>query len=33
MATMLYYISYLIGPTSGDTQEWTIKAQRVDYYF
>jgi len=31
MATVLYYISYLIGPTSGDAQEWIIELQRVDY--
>ena len=24
MATVLYYISYLIGPNSGNTQEWII---------
>ena len=33
MATVLYYISYLIGPTSDTTQEWIIKPQRVDYHF
>jgi len=33
MATVLYYISYLIGPTSGNVQEWNIKPQRIDYHF
>jgi len=27
MATVVYYISYLIGPTSGDIQEWIKKPQ------
>jgi len=32
LGELLYYISYLIGPTSSDTQEWIIKPQRVDYH-